>query len=104
MAKVNVYDKNGDAIGRVEYSTNLDVWDGSNWTAGSTGRHLGITKLKNPADGKQFVLIYGTQWQGEQDRAELVSDSEARQAVLKSGRNDLLEKYFPSEKVDLEEV
>ena len=59
---VNVYE-DGEIIAVVEYNNNLDYWDGSNWTAGSTGRHEGLTQLE---DG-QFVLIEGTDWQGEKD-------------------------------------
>jgi hypothetical protein len=44
MAKVNVTDGNGGVVASVEYNSILDHWDGSNWTCGSTGRHLGITE------------------------------------------------------------
>ena len=54
--KVNVLE-DGVVIARVEYNNNLDFWDGHNWTCGSTGRHLGLTQLR---DGR-FVLIHGTQ-------------------------------------------
>jgi len=67
------------AIGVAEYADNLDRWDGHNWTCGSTGRHLGIGKLK---DGR-FYLCRGTQWEGEEDRAVVVTEEEAREAVLR---------------------
>ena len=84
--RVNVYDDEGNVIGKVRYNAALDFWDGRNYTCGSTGRHEGITKLK---DGR-YVIIHGTQWQGEKDSAEVVSPEEALQAILKSGHDDLL--------------
>jgi hypothetical protein len=86
LAKVNVYD--GDkVVGRVEYNNNLDRWDGSNYTSGSTGRHKGITRLR---DGR-YVLIHGTQWQGEQDSAEVIGAEEALQEILQADCAELLE-------------
>ena len=89
MAKVNVY-KDGKVIARVQYSDNLDFWDGRNWTCGSTGRHLGLTRLRKSG---QYVLIHGTDFQGEQDRAEIVTDEEAYQAILTSGNIEILDKF-----------
>lgn len=85
--KVPVYDEDQRIVAHVEYNSNLDYWDGRNNTCGSTGRHLGLTVLK---DGR-FVLIHGTQWQGERDHAEVVSADEALQAVLRTGSSELLE-------------
>lgn len=85
--KVNVYEYGG-VIARVRYNSNLDYWDGSNWTCGSTGHHKGLTKLKNG----QYVLIHGTQWQGEQDWAEAITADQALQEVLQSGNTELLDK------------
>lgn len=45
-----------------------------------------MTKLK---DGR-YVLIHGTQWQGERDWAEIISPEQAVQEILKSGNVDLL--------------
>jgi hypothetical protein len=89
MAKVNVYE-DGKVIARVQYNDNLDFWDGRNWTCGSTGRHLGLTRLRKSG---QYVLIHGTDLQGEQDRAEIVTDEEAYQAIVSSGNIELLEKF-----------
>lgn len=89
MAKVNVY-KDGKVIARVQYSDNLDFWDGSNWTCGSTGRHLGLTRLRKSG---QYVLIHGTDLQGEQDSAEIITDEEAYQAIVSSGNTELLDKF-----------
>jgi hypothetical protein len=87
--RVNVYrtEEHDEVVARVRYNSDLDHWDGRNWTSGSTGRHLGITKLKTG----EYVLIYGTQWQGEQDTAEIVSADCALQEILKSGHLELLE-------------
>jgi hypothetical protein len=84
--RVNVY-KDGDVIARVRYNQNLDYWDGRNWTNGGVGRHKGLTKLQ---DGR-YVLIHGTNWQGEKDWAEIISPEQALQEILKSGNTELLE-------------
>lgn len=87
--RVNVYADEfmEEVIARVRYNQNLDFWDGRNFTCGSTGRHKGLTKLK---DGR-YVLIHGTQWQDEKDYAILISAEQALQEILKSGNHDLLE-------------
>lgn len=84
---VNVYGDNGKVIARVKANNNLDWWDGSNWTCGSTGRHKGLTCL---ADGR-YVLIHTTQWQGEHDYAEIISEKRALQEILKANAVELLE-------------
>jgi len=87
--RVNVYADEfmEEVIARVRYNQNLDFWDGRNFTCGSTGRHKGLTKLK---DGR-YVLIHGTQWQGEKDWAEIISPEQALQEILKSGNTELLD-------------
>lgn len=93
MPKVNVYlneedrQYGGEVVARVKYNQRLDYWNGSDWTNGGVGRHLGITKLR---DGS-FVLIYGTQWEGERDYGLVVSDRKALDAILRSGNEELLE-------------
>jgi flagellar biogenesis protein FliO len=54
------------------------------------GRHLGLTRLRKSG---QYVLIHGTDFQGEQDRAEIVTDEEAYRAIISSGNIELLEKF-----------
>ena len=91
MYRVNVYQENSnerDIVARVKYNTNLDYWDGRNFVNGGAGRHKGITKLK---DGS-FVIIHGTDWQGETDSAYIVSDREALEAIMESDSFELLEK------------
>jgi hypothetical protein len=88
MSRVSVRDKSGNVVASVEYNTNLDYWDGKNNTCGEVGRHLGITKLKKL---DVFVLIHGTQWQGEQDTAEIMTDEEATQAILKNGHEEIFQ-------------
>src|SRR5690554_4697508 len=87
--RVNVYadEFHEEVVARVRYNQDLDYWDGRNFTCGSTGRHKGITKLR---DGN-YVLIHGTQWQGEKDYAEIISAKEALQEILRSRNLDLLE-------------
>ena len=84
--RVNVYE-DGEVIARVRYNQNLDYWDGRNWQNGGVGYHKGLTKLK---DGR-YVLIHGTDWQGEKDWAEIISPEQALQEILKSGNTELLE-------------
>lgn len=83
--RVNVYDENKDVVTRVRYNSCLDFWDGRNFSSGKVGRHLGITKMK---DGR-YVLIHGTQWLGEKDYGELVSEEQAIQAILKTQHIEL---------------
>ena len=89
MGKVNVYE-DGKVIARVQYNDNLDYWDGKNWTCGSMGRHLGLTRLRKSG---RYVLIHGTDFQGEQGRAEIITEEEAYQAIVSSGNTQLLEKF-----------
>jgi len=76
-----------EVVARVRYNQNLDYWDGRNWQNGGTGRHKGITKLK---DGR-YVIIKGTDWQGERDYAYVVDAEEALQVILKAQRLELLD-------------
>lgn len=85
--RVNVYDQAGEVIARVRYNENLDYWNGHDWTCGSTGRHKGLTKL---ADGS-YVLIHGTQWQGERDYGEVISAEQALQEILHAQHLELLD-------------
>ena len=91
---VNVYDDDNHVIARVKYNNNLDRWDGQHWTSGGAlGIHKGLTRLKNG----RFVLIHGTQWKGDQegvrDTAKIISEEEAVQEILKSGNDELFDKY-----------
>jgi hypothetical protein len=88
MSKVSVKDENGNVVANVKYNSILDRWDGSSWTSGSTGLHLGITILKKL---DSFVLIHGTQWQGEQAYAEIVTDEETLRVILKTNQRERLE-------------
>lgn len=86
MSKINVYEDK-TVVAKVEYNTNLDYWDGNNYTCGSVGKHKGLTKLK---DGR-YVLIHVTQWQGERDWAEVISPQEALNEILRSNNDWLLD-------------
>jgi hypothetical protein len=88
--RVNVYEGpeyREQVIARVRYNDDLDYWDGNNFTNGGTGRHKGITKLK---DGR-YVIIIDSQWQGASDYAYVVSPEEAVQEILNAGKEDLLD-------------
>lgn len=83
---VNIYE-DGKVIGRVNSNRNLDYWDGNNMTHGGVGRHLGLTIRRNG----DLVFIYTSQWQGDSDWAEVVSEDEAMQAILRADATDLLD-------------
>ncbi len=87
---VNVYNDNGDLIATVKYNSNLDNWNGSNWQNGGTGHHLGITKL---SDGT-FVLIHGSDWQGDRDWAETIPPKKAYELIMKYDESMLEWKAF----------
>lgn len=82
-------------VARVTYNNVLDRWNGSNMQFRSTGVHGGITKLRREIDGKRFVLILGSQWQGSVDYGYLIDDKEALSLILESEDEKLLNKYFP---------
>lgn len=95
---IPVYD--GDEIvGEVAYNDDLDFWDGHNYTRGSTGRHLGIARLESG----DYVLIHGTQWQGERNHAEVIDAERAVQEILKSGNSTLFDEERFSELGELKE-
>ena len=87
---VNIYDESGEIIGTVKYNSNLDVYNGRNYQNGGTGRHLGISKVSNG----RYVLIHGSDWQGERDYAEIISDYEAFQKIMKYSPELLEEEKF----------
>lgn len=84
-----VYDDEGEVIGEVEYNDNLDFWDGHNNTCGSTGRHKGLTQLESG----EYVLIHGSQWESERDRAEIISPAQAIGEIIRSGNDNLFEDF-----------
>lgn len=83
---VNVYNDKGELIATVKYNNNLDVWNGSKYQNGGTGRHLGITKLENGT----YVLIHGSDWQSELDYAEVITPKKAYELIMKYD-SDMLE-------------
>jgi hypothetical protein len=52
------------------------------------GRHKGLTVLKN---AKEYVLIHGTQFQGERDWAEIITPEDAFQEIIQSGNTELFD-------------
>lgn len=80
-----------EIIGSVKYNSDLDYWSGSSWENGGKGKHKGIAKRKNGT----FVIIVGTDWQGQREYAYEVSNEEALEEILEAGQEDLLdEKKF----------
>ena len=59
----------------------LDEWDGSNYTNGSTGRHDYVVRLGE----NRNLVIYRSQWQGEHEQAQIMTDAEY--AVYRKERN-----------------
>ena len=102
---LNVYtsEVDGEIIGRVNENSNLDFCDGSNHNFRGNGKHGGLTKLRREIDGMKFVFIYTTNWQGDENKAWLITDTEALLLTLESGNDNLLTKYFPNEIIELEE-
>lgn len=86
---VSVYEseQREKVVARVKYNQDLDYWDGRNYSNGGMGRHKGLAKLR---DGR-WVIIYGSDWQGERDYGIVVTAEEALQEILKSGNEQLLE-------------
>ncbi|MGP0689805.1 hypothetical protein ACW5UC_24985 [Priestia aryabhattai] len=86
--RVSVYEnlEKKEVISRVRYNASLDYWNGKENSNGGKGYHKGITKLK---DGR-YVIIYGSDWQGDKDYGIVVSAEEALEEILKSGNNALL--------------
>lgn len=85
---INVYDENNEIIARVRYNNDLDYWDGQNHTNGGDFMHKGITKLRKL---DKYVIIIGSGWQGQLDKAYVVSDKEALHEILVAGCDELLE-------------
>lgn len=95
MAKVRLFDGD-EVIGLVQYTENLDHWDGRNSTSGRTGRHIGVGKLK---DGR-FYVCRGTQWQGERDFAEVITKEEAKVLCIEHNP-EIYEDFFGEAPPDL---
>lgn len=98
--------KNPEIITRVKYNALLDYWDGSNWSDGNVGCHRGLAYLRA---SKKYVLIHGSDWQGDNDYGEIISDRRAVLEILryewKSGEGTRkIIKKFPSltEKYNIE--
>ena len=83
--RINVYEDE-KIIARVRYNTILDYWDGHNWQCGSPGKHKGLTKLKD----NRYVIINGSDWQGDSDYGTIISKENALQEILKSQNLQLL--------------
>lgn len=85
--------KNEKIIGVVDYTNNLDVWDGSNWQNGGTGKHLGISVMQNKKE-RIYVLIHGSDFVGSQDYAEIIDKERAFYLIMKYNPDLLNEERF----------
>lgn len=98
---VNVYESTesrlngGPFVARVRYNENLDHWDGSNWSNGGVGQHLGITRLRK--SGK-MVIIYGSNRQNSINCGITVTDDVATSMIL-SNNADVIKKYPHLQKI-----
>jgi hypothetical protein len=84
--RIPVYNDSGDIVGTVRYNANLDYWDGHTWSNGGICNHKGISRLKNG----EYVIITGSDFEGERDKAKVTTPENALQEILKSGNGDLL--------------
>lgn len=87
MGKVKVYKDGSELIGVVNYNEHLDYYVGTNCQNGGFGYHKGITKLKNG----EFVIIEGSDYQGHESQAYVVTDKQALIEIIGSGNLELLE-------------
>lgn len=99
MRKIKCYEESCNGLevviaGYVTYTRNLDHWDGHNMVARgcSIGRdeysHEGLGKTK---DGK-YYLCHSSQWQGSEDYAEIISETEAKQRAFQDA--DVYKEFF----------
>lgn len=92
---INIYrdEERKELVGVVNYNNKLDYVVGTNWQNGGVGYHKGITKLK---DGS-YVIIIGSDYQGDKDYGYIVSENEALKEIIESGNLELLQgKKFKS--------
>jgi len=95
---VPLYDADYDrCIGQVPYTSNLDQWDGHDYTDGFCGCHLGVGKTR----AGQFYFVHGNQWAGARDTALICTEEEARSAVMSAGKEDLYKRLFGAPIPDL---
>jgi hypothetical protein len=94
---VNVYNDYNKIIGRVNYSENLDCLYNGNFQNGGVGLHKGLAKLKNG----NYVLIYGSNWQGDRDYAKIISKTDALDEIIESKNLSLLDEPRFKELKDL---
>lgn len=101
--KIPVYeDEHCNAvIGHVSTNSKLDRWNGSNYNDGTSGNHLGYTRLTK---SHRFVLIHTTDWIGGHEYGYVVSPETLIKAAIQNGcLDDVLEDY-PELKVIVAEI
>ncbi len=102
MARTNVYRYDGDEGKQLqgwfdpktcELFEEDTRWDGNNHisvVAGGQFEHEGLYRTKKG----RWVLNHWSQWEGREETYQFVSDDEAREWLLKCGRDEAVEKYF----------
>jgi len=94
--KVPLYDHKDKVLGVVNYTANLDFWDGHDHSSGVPGEHIGIGKCQ-----KGWYVCHGTQWEGRKGHARLVTEEFAKQLCLKYNPEMYQEIFFGEEPPDL---
>lgn len=101
--KIPVYEDQycDTVVGHVTPNTKLDKWDGNNYTDGSTGNHVGYSRLTK---SKRFVLIHTTQWQGCKDYGVIISPEELVRLAIENDCLCVLLKDYPELKSVCEDI
>lgn len=92
MEKVPVM-ANDEVIARVEYISNLDSWNSGKWYCDDIGHHRGIQKIQKGYYAGRYVMIRGSDYEGEEDYGELMSTCEALREIYYYKKFGLLEEY-----------
>lgn len=99
MARVNVIDpETKELVGwfddeKAERFAEDRWWNGSNWISRATGSQWHHEALYRTAGGR-WVLHFWSQYQGVPERYEFISDTKAREWLLKNGHDEAVERFF----------
>lgn len=98
MARINVIDEAGQLVGwfddeKAERFAEDRDWNGSNWISVATGSQWHHEALYRTAGGR-WVLHFWSQYQGVPERYEFISDTKAREWLLKNGHDEAVERFF----------
>ena len=98
MARVNVYDSDGNLAGwyddkKSESFSEDRVWDGRNHVSRATGSKFDHEELIRTAGGR-WVLHEWSQWQGPIPTRRFISKEAAREWLLAQGHDGAVEEFF----------